>query len=201
MPQGTFWTQNIQLAELDVGTYVTKLLGDKLKKPVEINCGLIAFTVRDGVAAADPILIDTKKNVMLGRGGFSFKTEAMDLAFRADGKKFSLFSGQSPVGVGGYFAAPKLDVISPQLLTRAGVGLGLTLVATPLAGVLAFVDVGDAKSAQCGPVLSGARASAQRTKKGEPRDDVGKGTTATSESGKRDKGEKKQQRKKFLGIF
>lgn len=201
MPQGTFWTQNIQLAELDVGTYVTKLLGDKLKKPVEINCGLIAFTVRNGVAAADPILIDTRKNVMLGRGGFSFKTEAMDLALRADGKKFSLFSGQSPVGLGGYFAQPKLDVVSPQLLTRAGAGLGLAAVASPLAGVLAFVDIGDAKSAQCGPVLAGARASAQRTKGGKPRNDVGRGTTATSESGKRASGEKKEQRKKFLGIF
>src|SRR3546814_7479531 len=71
----------------------------KLKDPVQINCGLIAFTVRNGVAAADPILIDTSKNVMLGRGGFSFKNEALDLAFRADSKKFSLFSGQSPVGV------------------------------------------------------------------------------------------------------
>ena len=85
---------------------------DKLKKPVEINCGLIAFTVRNGIAAADPILIDTKKNVMLGRGGFSFKTEAIDMAVRADAKTFSLFSGQSPVGVKGYFAAPKIDPIS-----------------------------------------------------------------------------------------
>ncbi len=201
MPQGTFWTQNIQLAELDVGTYVTKLIGGKLKKPVDINCGLIAFTVRNGVAAADPILIDTKKNVMLGRGGFSFKTEAMDLAFRADGKKFSLFSGQSPVGVGGYFAEPKLDVISPQLLTRAGAGIGLAAVASPLAAIIAFVDVGDAKAAQCGPVLAGARASAQRTKGGEQRDDVGRGTTAKSESGKREGEETKKQRKKFLGIF
>ncbi|MGD9812337.1 MAG: hypothetical protein AB7U35_13570 [Sphingobium sp.] len=46
---------------------------------------------------------------------------------------------------------------------------------SPIASILAFVDVGDAKSAACGPVLSGARASAQRTKKGGPRDDVGKG--------------------------
>ena len=107
MPQGTFWTRNVQLAELDIGTFVQKLFEDKLKKPVQINCGLIAFTVRNGIAAADPILIDTHKNVILGRGGFSFRTEAVDLAFRADGKKFSLFSGQSPVGVGGYFAAPR----------------------------------------------------------------------------------------------
>ncbi len=81
-------------------------------------------------------------------------------------------------------------------------GLASTLQATsPLAGVLAFVDVGDAKATDCGPVLSGASARAQRTTKGEPRDDVGRGTTATSEDGSRKKGERKEQRKKFLGIF
>jgi uncharacterized protein involved in outer membrane biogenesis len=201
LPKGTFWTRNIQLSELDVGTFVQKMFEDKLKKPVEINCGLIGFTVRNGVAAADPILIDTSKNVMLGRGGFSFKTEAIDLAFRADSKKFSLFAGQSPVGINGYFAKPGISVLSPELLGRAGAGLGLAVVATPVAGLLAFVDVGDAKSAACGPVLAGATAQAQRTTKGKPRDDVGQGTTAKDEDGKGSGEEKKKQRKKFLGIF
>ncbi|MBA4752964.1 MAG: hypothetical protein H2055_12150, partial [Sphingopyxis sp.] len=67
--------------------------------------------------------------------------------------------------------------------------------------IIPFVDPGDAKSAQCGPVLAGARASAQRTTKGEVRDDVGKGTTAKSEDGKQSRDGKKEQRKKFLGIF
>jgi hypothetical protein len=201
MPQGSLWARNVQLSELDIGTFIWKMWQKKLKEPVEINCGLIAFTVRDGIAAADPILIDTKKNVILGRGGFSFKNEALDLRIRADGKRFSLFSGQSPVGVGGYFAQPKLDVISPQLIARGGVGVGLGAVVSPLASVLAFVDIGDAKSAACGPVLAGATAAAQRTKGGEPRDDVGKGTTAKSESGQRSTQAKQKQRKKFLGIF
>ncbi|MCP3735075.1 AsmA family protein [Sphingomonas sp. RP10(2022)] len=201
MPQGQLWTRNVQLSELDLGTFVQKMFEDKLKKPVEVNCGLIGFTVRNGVAAADPILIDTTKNVIVGRGGFSFRSEGVDLAFRADGKKFSLFSGQSPVGIGGYFAAPKLNVVSDQLLARAGAGLGLAIVGTPIAGILAFVDVGDAKSAACGPVLAGATAKAQRTTKGAPRDDVGRGTTAKEEDGKASGGEKKEQRKKFLGIF
>ena len=201
MPAGTFWTRNVQLAELDLGTFVQKMFERKLKEPVKIDCGLIAFTVRNGIGAADPILIVTQKNVMLGRGGFSFKNEGLDLAFRADGKKFSLFSGQSPVGIGGSFAHPAINVVSEQLLARVGAGLGLALVATPLAGVLAFVDVGDAKAAACGPVLNGATASAQRTTNGKPRDDVGKGTTAKGEDGKKSDGEKKGQRKKFLGIF
>jgi hypothetical protein len=201
MPQGSLWAGNAQLSELDIGTFIWKMWEKKLKEPVEINCGLIAFTVRDGIAAADPILIDTQKNVILGRGGFSFKNEALDLRIRADGKKFSLFSGQSPVGIGGYFAKPRLDIISPQLIARGGVGLGLGAVVSPLASVLAFVDIGDAKSAACGPVLAGATASAQRTKGGEPRNDVGNGTTAKSKSGKRSPEERSKQRKKFLGIF
>ena len=173
LPKGTFWTQYIQLSEFDLGVFLQKLMQDKLKKPVEINCGLIGFTVRDGVAAADPILIDTDKNVMTAKGGFSFKDESLDLAFRADGKKFSLFSGQSPVGIKGYFAKPGINILSPQLLARGGAGLALGIVGTPLASVLAFVDIGDAKSAACGPVLAGAQASAMRTKGGKPRKDVG----------------------------
>lgn len=201
LPKGTFWTRNVQLSEFDVGTFVQKMFEDRLKEPVQINCGLIGFTVKNGVAAADPILIDTQKNVMIGRGGFSFRNESLDLAFRADSKKFSLFSGQSPVGIGGYFAAPGIDIISPELLTRAGAGLGLAVVASPVAAVLAFVDPGDAKGAACGPVLAGATAKSQRTTEGEARDDVGRGTTAKAEDGRSNKAERSEQRKKFLGIF
>jgi uncharacterized protein involved in outer membrane biogenesis len=201
LPGGSFWTRNVQLSELDLGTFAQKMFEGKLKEPVRINCGLIGFTVRGGVAAADPILIDTQKNVMIGRGGFSFRNETIDLAFRADSKRFSLLAGQSPVGIGGYFAAPSYSVVSPELLSRAGAGLGLALVATPLAGVLAFVDPGDAQGAACGPILSGATAKAQRTRDGEARDDVGRGTTAKAENGRSNRGERKEQRKKFLGIF
>lgn len=181
IPKGTMWARNVQLSELDVGVFIQKMFEKKLKDPVEINCGLVAFTVRDGNAAADPILIDTKKNVIAGRGGFSFRNESIDMAIRADGKKFSLFSGQSPIGVGGYFAEPGVDVISPQLMARAGSALGLGALLSPVAAVLAFVDIGDAKAADCGPVLSGASAQAQRTSKGKTRDDVGKGTSSKKE--------------------
>lgn len=201
LPRGTLWTQNVQLAELDIGTFITKMFEEKLKEPVQINCGLIGFTVRSGIAAADPILIDTRKNVMLGQGGFSFRDEAIDLAIRADSKKFSLFSGQSPVGLGGHFAEPKLEVITPELLGRAGAGLGLGAALSPIASVLAFVDVGDAKAADCGPVLAGARATAQRTDKGKPRDDVGEGKASKSDEGYATKADEKPKRKKFLGIF
>ncbi|SMF61755.1 AsmA family protein [Allosphingosinicella indica] len=194
MPAGTFWTRNIQLSELDIGTFVQKMFEKKLERPVEINCGLIAFTVRNGLAAADPILIDTKKNVITGRGGFSFRTEAIDMAVEADAKTFSVFSGQSPIGVGGYFAAPNIDPISGELLARAGVGLGLGALVSPLAAVVAFVDPGDAEPTNCGPVLAGARTAAQSERDGGKIKGLGNGKAAKVE-------EPKKKRKKFLGIF
>ena len=190
MPAGSLSARNVQLSELDIGVFAQRMFAHQLNEPVAINCGLVAFTARNGAAAADPIIIDTAKNVITGRGGFNLGTEAVDLAFRADGKKFSLFSGQSPVGLKGSFAKPSIDVLSPQLVARAGSALGLALLATPPAAILAFVDIGDAKAAACGPVLSAATASAQRTTKGKPRSDVGNGTPSTT-GGK----------KKFLGIF
>lgn len=201
IPKGTMWTRNVQLSELDIGVFLQKMFEKKLKEPVAINCGLVAFTVRNGIGAADPILIDTAGNVVVGRGGFSFRNEAIDLAIEADSKKFSLFSGQSPVGIEGSFAAPKIDPISGELVARAGAGLGLGALVSPLAAIIAFVDFGDAKAADCGPVLAGARAYAQRDTKGRPRKDVGKGTTAKSESGRQSERSEKKQRKKFLGIF
>lgn len=175
MPAGTFWTRNVQLSELDIGTFVWKMWQKKLKDPVQINCGLIAFTVRDGIAAADPILIDTKKNVIGGRGAFSFRTEALDLKFEADAKTFSLLSAQSPIGLGGYFAAPSVDVVSKELIARGIVGVGLGVVASPLAAVIAFIDPGDAENTACGPVLAGARGSAQHEKDGGRVENIGRG--------------------------
>jgi hypothetical protein len=163
MPAGTFWTRNVELSELDFGTFVQKMFEKKLTEPVRINCGLLAFTVRGGIAAADPILIDTTKNVIGGRGSFSFKDESLNLTIKADAKKFSLLSAQSPI-----------------------VGLGLALV-SPLAAVLAFVDPGDAEPTRCGPVLAGAGASAQRKQDGGAVQNVGAGKAAEDKPKKRKK--------------
>ena len=199
MPRGSIVAGSTQLAELDLGTFVQLMFEKKLEEPININCGLIAFTVRNGLAAADPILIDTKKNVITGRGGFSFRNEALDIAVEADGKDFSLFSGQSPVGINGYFAAPGIDPISGELVARAGIGLGLGVLVSPLAAVITFVDIGDAKPAQCGPVLAGARARAQRTDDGEAREDVGDGSDSGTDD-EDDDGDDDDDDDGFLGL-
>lgn len=160
LPKGKLWLRNAELVELDIGDFVEAALSKKLKEPAQIRCGLIGFTVRNGTAGADPILIDTERSVIRGKGGFTFKDERLDLAFEADAKNPSLFSGQSPVGLKGYFAAPTIDPLSKELVGRAGAGVILGAVATPLAALLAFLDVGEEEDTNCKPVLAGARGAA-----------------------------------------
>ena len=170
LPKGTLWVRNNELVELDIGGFIEAAISDKLKKPAEIRCGLIGFTVRGGRATADPVLIDTERAVIRGGGGFSFKDESLALSVEADSKKMSLFSGQSPIGLQGYFAAPRVNPISGELLARGGAGAALGVVATPLAAILAFLDVGDAKDTNCGPVLEGATAAKVKAAQKEGRD-------------------------------
>ena len=158
--QGTLWIRNIELAKLDLQNFVVALLGKDLKKPRDIRCGVAAFTVTNGVAAADPVVFDTGRAVYSMKGQFSFKDESLGLALRGRSKELSFFSGQSPIGINGYFAAPKVNPISKELLGRAGGAVLLGIVATPVAAILPFVDLGTAKNSNCAAIES-AKTGAQ----------------------------------------
>ena len=178
---GTLWIRNIELAKLDVQNFVIALLGKDLKKPRDIRCGVAAFTVRDGVAATDPVLFDTGRAIYSMKGQFSFKDESLGLALRGRSKEFSLFSGQSPIGIKGWFAAPKINPISKELLARGGASILLGIVATPVAAILPFVDLGTAKNSNCAAIESAETAAQVAAAPHDPK--------------------VKKRKKKFLGIL
>lgn len=157
VPTGQLWVRNIQLAKLDLQNFLTALLGKKLKEKRLINCGIVAFTVTKGRAVADPIVIDTDKAVFRGSGGFDFADESLTMSLEGDSKQFSLFSGQSPISVNGYFAEPSINPISAKLLARVGAAVTLGIVATPIAAIAAFIDLGNAKDINCTPILAAKR--------------------------------------------
>ena len=163
VPSGTLALGASELAELNVGRFLESFLNKTLKKPSRIRCGLVAFTVKGGTGTADPILIDTDRNALRATGAFRFEDESLAFRMKADGKRFSLFSAQSPIGLGGHFAKVSVNPVSGELLTRGGAAVVLGLVATPVAALAPFIDLGDGKNSDCGPVLAGARADAQQT--------------------------------------
>ena len=170
VPKGQLWVRNIELGKLDLHKFLGALLGKKLKEPRQINCGIVAFTVTDGRAVADPITIDTDSAVFTGRGNFNFGDEALAMSLEGDSKRFSLFSGQSPIGINGYFADPSINPISGELLARGAAGLALGIVASPIAAIAAFVDLGNAKDVNCTPILAAKRGPrADRAENAKPK--------------------------------
>lgn len=157
--EGTLWIRNIELAKLDVQNFLLAAFGKDLKKPRDIRCGVAAFTVRDGVSATDPVIFDTGRAVYVMKGQFSFKDESLGLSLRGKSKELSFFSGQSPIGIHGYFAAPGINPISKELIGRAGASVLLGIVATPVAAILPFVDLGTAKNTNCAAVESAKTAA------------------------------------------
>jgi|TARA_R100000501_G_scaffold16352_1_gene29719 hypothetical protein len=156
LPRGSLRIGRGELVELDIGDFLEAAISDDLKKPAEIRCGLVAFTFRRGVGTTDPIFIDTEKAVIRGGGNLSLRDESLNLAIEADSKNFSIFSGQSPIGIDGYIAEPSVHPVSRKLLGRAAAGIALGVVASPIAALAAFVDLGDEEDTDCRPVLAGA---------------------------------------------
>lgn len=179
--KGTLWIRNIELAKLDVQNFALALFGKDLKKPRDIRCGVAAFTVGDGVSRADPVVFDTGRAVYTMKGQFSFKDESIGLALRGRSKELSFFSGQAPIGINGYFAAPGVNPISKELLARAGSSVLLGIVATPVAAILPFIDLGTTRNSNCAAIESAKTAAEVADAPPDPKST--------------------KQKKKFLGIF
>jgi hypothetical protein len=70
---------------------------------------------------------------------------------------------RAPISVGGSLSKPSVGIKPEKTLLQAGAGTVLAALLTPIAAVLAFVDPGLAKNADCsalmaqvGPAGSGA---------------------------------------------
>lgn len=113
-----------------------------------INCAAIAFTVRDGVATTDPLLIDTAAHVLSGQGSIDLGTERLNLRLAAGSKRFSLFGRPSPVIVGGTLRDPTATREATSWLRPAEL-LGLEFSVPDLRALFRFVDPGDARPVTC----------------------------------------------------
>jgi uncharacterized protein involved in outer membrane biogenesis len=129
--------------------------------PADLNCGLIAFTVRNGVATADPILIDTDDHVLSGSGRIDLREERLDLRLSAQGKGFAFFGRPSPLLIGGTLATPA-TASEPVNWFRPARLFGLSMILPDFGAILGFVDPDEADAPACGPILRAAPATAQR---------------------------------------
>lgn len=159
IPGGVARMEQASASSLDMANMSDALFRDGADdNAAAIRCGLIAFTVRDGLATADPILIDTDGHVLTGRGALDLREERLDLRLNADGKATAFFTRLSPVRLGGTLTDPVLEREPVSWFSQSGFfGLPLPNLAT----ILGFVDPDGAQAPACGPILRGAPERAQ----------------------------------------
>ena len=154
------------LAEL-MGINVARGLGlllTKNQQQSELRCGVAAFQADQGHLYAKTIVMDTTNVLVTGHGGVDLRNERLDLALQGNSKKFRLLHLQSPIKVAGTLENPKVGIDPEKTLLQAGEGTVLAALLSPIAAVLAFIDVGLAKNADCSALLAQAAPSGSGAK-------------------------------------
>jgi AsmA family protein len=145
------------------------LLLTKNQEKTGIRCGVANFKAEGGVFAAQDIVIDTDNVLILGKGEIDLGPEVLDITLNGQPKKVRLFRIKSPVELGGTLSKPKVGLKPGNTPGQIALATALGVLATPLASVLAFIDPGLAKDADCGALLAEAqREGAPNANEGPP---------------------------------
>jgi AsmA family protein len=125
------------------------LLLGKNDESIAIRCGIIAFELKDGDAEAQRLVFDTTNVLVTGDGRITLGDEKLDLNLKGQPKKFRFDRLRAPINIRGTLRHPSISLSTPALVKQGAVAAGLAAIATPVAAVLAFVDPGLAKDADC----------------------------------------------------
>ena len=119
---------------------------------VELRCAAAAFEVKQGLMASKVIVLDTSDTVINGFGQISLANETLDIMLKPEPKDKSILSLRSPLKIGGTFAEPTAGPDKAALAGRAGLAIVLGVI-NPLLALLATVETGPGKDADCSAVL------------------------------------------------
>jgi uncharacterized protein involved in outer membrane biogenesis len=132
---------------------------------VPIRCAVANFDVDDGIARANPIVLDTPDSKITAQGTINLKSEALDIFIEAHPKDQSIFSANQPIRVEGKLLSPSIGPAPGKTRNRV-----LGWVLAPLAALAPFFDAGGEKDSPCATIIKEARQAAQQAPKEENED-------------------------------
>jgi uncharacterized protein involved in outer membrane biogenesis len=156
VPKGEVNQALAELTGIDVARGLGLLLANR-DEQTDIRCAVADFAVKDGDVESRTVVLDTDVVRITGRGKVDLGRERLDLALQGKPKKVSLVRLRTPIRIRGTFAQPALGVDAGKLAKQGGIAAALGVLLTPLASVLAFVDPGLAKDANCAALLDDAK--------------------------------------------
>ncbi len=137
----------VEFAGLDLAESLGLLIGKD--KPVEIRCGVADFKINKGVMTTDVFVVDTADTIFRGEGAIDLGRELMDMKVRPKPKDISLVTLRAPILIRGTFAKPSIGPDMSKVVAKGGLATALGVLLTPLASLLATLDLGGGKDANC----------------------------------------------------
>ncbi|MGE3332817.1 MAG: AsmA family protein [Rhodospirillaceae bacterium] len=137
----------VEFAGLDLAESLGLLIGKD--KPVDIRCGVADFKIKQGVMTTDTFVVDTTDTIFRGEGAVDLGRELMDMKIRPKPKDISLVTLRAPILVKGTFAQPHVGPDMSKVIAKGGLATALGVLLTPLASLLATLDIGGGKDANC----------------------------------------------------
>jgi hypothetical protein len=156
VPKGGMRHSLAEWTGVDVLTALSlNLAGDNSN--TNLRCAVASFSAKNGVMTSQGFVIDTDPVRVDGAGHLDLADETLSLELRGKPKSFQLVRLRAPITVSGAWSHPAIGLKPGPALAQGGVALALGVL-NPLASLLAFVDPGLAKDANCGPLLAQAKA-------------------------------------------
>jgi uncharacterized protein involved in outer membrane biogenesis len=163
MEQGQIGALLIEAMGIDVGEILAVLVGGKESPEVdrvELRCFVADLQIEAGTAFLNTFVMDTSDSVVTGKGALSLKDEQINLTLEAHPKDSTALASRAPIRLGGTLGDLSVDPGTGELAARGVAAAVLGVVATPLAAILPFIDVGTAEDAPCGALLAEAQQGA-----------------------------------------
>ena len=100
------------LTDAKLGLNFGKIVGLFFRgdRDIAINCGVLAFDVRNGVAHAREIALDTEQTYFHGAGTVSLRERKIDLVLTPEPKKTAFFRRDGSIRIGGTLQSPVVSI-------------------------------------------------------------------------------------------
>jgi hypothetical protein len=156
VPKGGMRHSLAEWTGVDVLTALSlNLAGDN--SDTNLRCAVASFDAKNGVMVSQGFVIDTDPVRVDGGGHINLADETLSLELQGKPKNFQLMRLRAPITVSGAWAHPAVGLKAGPAVAQGGVALALGFL-NPLASLLAFIDPGLAKDANCAPLLAQAKA-------------------------------------------
>ena len=142
-----YLTKYLDLLSVDLAQKVIPIWGSH-KKAGEINCAVVQFDIKKGVATSQAFVFDSQIGVLTAEGDINLGTEQVNFLLVPKPKNPGLLSLSTKLRVSGTLMDPKVKPDTLSLVTKGAKFLG-ALAVGPIGLLAPFVHLGAHKKHPC----------------------------------------------------